>query len=109
MLTGHRSAWRRRRQSSRAMRIAVLLAIPTALGVALGIVIAVKGGNASHINQSALAGSASPSASASASQPAAAAAANVSCDLIVPANALTAHGPATPLQLTRPNGNDPQS
>ena len=107
MLTGHRSAWRRRRQSSRATRIAVLLAIPAALGLTLGIVIAVKGGNASQINQSALAVSASPSASASAA-PAAAAAANVSCDLIVPPTALTAQGLATPWQLTGPNGNDPQ-
>jgi hypothetical protein len=124
MLTGHRSAWRRRRRSSRAMRIAVPLAIPMALGLTLGIVLAVSGGNTTQINPSALGASATPSASAMASGSGAAAAAsptasatatapaaaaaNVSCDLIVPANALTAQGLATPWQLTGPNGNNPQ-
>jgi hypothetical protein len=38
----------------------------------------------------------------------AAPAANVNCDLIVPANALTARGLATPWRLTGPGGNNPQ-
>ena len=42
MLSGHGSAWRRRR-NSRAARIAVPLAIPMALGLTLGIVLAVSG------------------------------------------------------------------
>jgi hypothetical protein len=49
-----------------------------------------------------------PSGSASASDPAptaqAAAAANVNCDIIVPANPLSAQGLATPWQLTGPDG-----
>src|SRR6266581_5820076 len=79
MLSGHRSAWRRR-GNSRAARIAVPLAIPMALGLTLGIVLAVSSGNTSHITQSALGASASPSASgpaaaAAAASPTAAAAA----------------------------------
>ena len=70
MLSGHRSAWRRRGRNSRAARIAAPLAIPMALGLTLGIIIAVSGGNATRIDQSALgscagsAGSAAPSGSA---------------------------------------------
>ncbi|HEX6526954.1 MAG TPA: hypothetical protein VF070_44105 [Streptosporangiaceae bacterium] len=124
MLTGHRSAWHRRRRSRRAMRVAVPLAIPVALGLTLGIVLAVSGGHTTPINPSALGASATPPASAmatgsgaaAAASPTAnattaapaAAAANVSCDLIVPPNALTAQGLATPWQLTGPNGNNPQ-
>ena len=167
MLSGDRSARRRRGRNSRAARIAVPLAIPMALGLTLGIVIAVSDTNTTHITQSALgdcatastspaaaasgpaaaasgspaaaasgpaaaasgspaaaasgpgaAASASASASASAapcpsasasasgSAPAApaATAANVNCDIIVPANPLSARGLATPYQLTGPAG-----
>jgi hypothetical protein len=116
MRTGQRSAWRRRGRKSRAARIAVPLAIPMALGLTLGIIIAVSGGNATTINQSALgasaspSGSASPSAAASPSASGAAAAttaANVNCDIIVPANPLSAQGLATPYQLTGPDGMSP--
>jgi hypothetical protein len=65
MLSGHRSAWRRRGRNSRAARIAVPLAIPMALGLTLGVILAVSGGNATTINQSALGACASPSASPS--------------------------------------------
>jgi len=93
-----------------------------ALGLTLGIILAVSGGNTTHIDQSALGASASPSASASAAvaaasaaptttaaapAAAAAAAANVNCDIIVPANPLSAQGLATPYQLTGPNGTTP--
>jgi hypothetical protein len=94
------------------------------LGLALGVIVAFSSsGKPTPINQSALGATATPSAGASgsasaaaaapsptaaATSPAAAAAANVSCDLIVPANALTAQGLATPWQITGPNGNDPQ-
>ena len=61
MLSGHRSAGRRRGGKSRAARIAVPLAIPMALGLTLGIVLAVSGGNTTKIDQSALGASASPS------------------------------------------------
>ena len=65
MLSGHRSAWRRRGRNSRAARLAVPLAIPMALGLTLGIILAVSGGHVSKIQQSAMGASASPSASAS--------------------------------------------
>ena len=120
MQSGQRSAWRRR-GNSRAARLAVPLAIPMALGLTLGIILAVSGGNTTHIDQSALGASGSPSASASAAvaaasatptttaaaAPAAAAAANVNCDIIVPANPLSAQGLATPYQLTGPDGTSP--
>ena len=57
---------------------------------------------------SAVASGAAASPAATATAPAAAAAAaNVSCDIIVPANPLTAKGLATPYQLTGPNGMTP--
>ena len=78
MLSGHRSAWRRRGRNSRAARIAVPLAIPMALGLTLGIILAVSGGPVTTINQSAT-GCVSPSASPAASgSPAAAASASAS-------------------------------
>src|SRR6266702_5861886 len=92
MLSGHRSAWRRRSSSSRAARIAVPLAIPMALGLTLGIILAISGGNTTHIDQSALGASASPSGSASAAAAGAAtptttaAAANAANAAIPPVN-----------------------
>ncbi len=73
MLSGHRSARRRRGNKSRAARIAVPLAIPMALGLTLGIIIAVSSGNSTTIAQSALGSCASAAASASAPAPAASA------------------------------------
>src|ERR1700733_6577094 len=74
MLSGHRSAWRRRSGKSRAARIAIPLAIPMALGLTLGLILAVSGGPVTTINQSALGACGSPSASPAASgSPAAAA------------------------------------
>ena len=71
MLSGHRSAWRRRR-NSRAARIAIPLAIPMALGLTLGIFLAVSGGGtATTFDQSALGSCASAAASASGAAPAA--------------------------------------
>ena len=65
MLSGHRSARRRRSNKSRAARIAVPLAIPMALGLTLGIIIAVSGGGkATTIQQSAMGSCASAAASA---------------------------------------------
>ena len=69
MLSGHRSAWRRRR-NSRAARIAIPLAIPMALGLTLGIFLTVSGGGtATTIDQSALGSCASAAASASGAAP----------------------------------------
>jgi len=119
MLNGHRSAWRRRGGKSRAARIAVPLAIPMALGLTLGIILAVSGNNTTKIDQSATAvaasaspsGSVSPSASGSADPTSTATTAtsttNVNCDIIVPANPLSAQGLATPYQLTGTDGQTP--
>ena len=86
MLSGHGSAWRRRR-NSRAARIAVPLAIPMALGLTLGVVLAVSGSNTTTVAQSALGSCASAAASASAAPAASAPAAS--------APAVAASAPAT--------------
>jgi hypothetical protein len=89
-----------------------------ALGLTLGVILAVNSGTPSTVIQQSAAGaaatpSASGSAAAAAAKPAAAAAApaaaaaNVSCNIIVPANPLSAQGLATPYQLTGPNGMTP--
>jgi hypothetical protein len=88
MLSGHGSAWRRR-QNSRAARIAVPLAIPMALGLTLGIIIAVSGGNTTTIAQSALGDCATAAASAGASGAAPAASASA------PVAAASASAPAS--------------
>src|SRR6478736_26940 len=88
MLSGHGSAWRRRR-NSRAARIAVPLAIPMALGLTLGIVLAVSGGNTTTIAQSALGDCATAAASAGASGAAPAASASA------PVAAASASAPAS--------------
>ncbi len=115
MLTGHRSAWRRRPRG-RAARLAIPLAIPMALGLTLGVVLAFSSGAPRTTIQQADAGAtATPTASASGpasavaspSASAPAAPANVSCDIIVPANPLSAKGLATPYQLTGPDGQSP--
>ena len=100
MLSGHKSARRRRGRNSRAVRIAVPLAIPMALGLTLGIILAVSGGHTTQIAQSAGTASASPSASGSTPadpsdppRPKAAAAA------AVPPAATFANGPVATRQL----------
>jgi hypothetical protein len=113
-------AWRRHMRRNRSSGIAVAVAIPVALGLVVAVVIAVSGRSVgADLGDTALGASASPSASAAASvAPAAAAsatstaaattaAANVNCDIIVPANPLSAQGLATPYQLTGTNGMTP--
>ena len=105
-----RQSWRRRGSRSRAARIAVPLAIPMALGLTLGIVITVSGGNHSTVSPAAAEASASPSATptpSATSSVATTATANVNCDIIVPAQPLTAKGLATAYQLTGPDGMTP--
>jgi len=119
MLNGHRSAWRRRGGKSRAARIAVPLAIPMALGLTLGIILALSGGNTTNLAQPAsdLGASASASGSASGSPSAdptstattTTSTTNVNCDIIVPANPLSARGLATAYQLTGTDGQSPQA
>jgi hypothetical protein len=100
MLSGHRSAWRRRGRNSRAARIAVPLAIPMALGLTLGIILAISGGSVSKIQQSALGASASPSGSASGAAPSAAPAASATAAAAaVPAAATFANGRVSGRQL----------
>jgi hypothetical protein len=113
MHNGHRSAWRRRTRRSRVARIAVPLAIPVALGLVIGGVIAFQGGSSnSGINQVALGTFVSPSPSASpaatgTATPATTLTVNVNCDIIVPANPMSARGLATPYQLTGTDGMTP--
>jgi hypothetical protein len=103
-----------------------------ALGLTLGIILGVSGGATPHtaIQQAAADSTASPSASGSASPAAspsaspsvspsvspsgsapapAPAAGNVSCDIVVPADPLTARGLATPYQLTGTDGASPDA
>jgi hypothetical protein len=96
MLSGHRSAWRRRGRRDRAVRIAVPLTIAMALGVTLGLILA-PSGKTTKINSAAAASSAGVSSSAN----------NPNCSIIVPANPLSAKGLATPYQLTGPDGESP--
>jgi hypothetical protein len=115
-------ARRRRMRGNRSSRTAVWLAIPAVVGLGIGVVIAVSGRPAvTDLGATALGASASPSASAPAAAPSVApsatgtgtgtatttAAANVNCDIIVPHNALTARGLATPYQLTGTGGQSP--
>ena len=119
MVSGNRSAWRRRRNRNRVARIALPLGIPVALALVVVAVVAfTSGGHSANISQTALGAQASASPSASAAAPTSTAtsttgtttttaAANVSCDIIVPANPLSAQGLATPYQLTGTGGMSP--
>jgi hypothetical protein len=109
---GRRSAWRRRTQRSGVARIAVQLAVPVALGLVIGGVLAFQAGSSnSGIDQVPLGILVSPSPSASVPSMTTAQATtltgNVSCDIIVPANPLSARGLATPYQLTGTDGMTP--
>jgi hypothetical protein len=101
----------RRMGRSRMARFAVPIAIPVALGLVLGAFIAFSGGGHSSLSQTALGVAASPSPSPSASATSGTTTTttttNVNCDIVVPANPLTAQGLATPYQLTGPNGMTP--
>jgi hypothetical protein len=94
-------------------RIAAQLAVAVALGLVIGGVIAFQAGSSnSGLYQVALGTPVTPTPSASVpasitATPAPAATANVDCDLVVPADPLSAHGLATPYQLTGPHGRSP--
>jgi hypothetical protein len=114
MLTGHGRAGRGRGGRGRFSPLAIPLAVPIALALVLGIIIAVaRSGGHQDLSQVALGATASPSASASATPSATSstttttATTNVSCDIIVPANPLSATGLATPYQLTGTDGMTP--
>jgi hypothetical protein len=114
MLTGHGRAGRGRGGRGRFSPLAIPLAVPIALALVLGIIIAVaRSGGHQDLSQVALGATASPSASASATPSATSstttttATTNVNCDIIVPANPLSAQGLATPYQLTGTDGMTP--
>jgi len=79
-----------------------------ALGLTLGIILALSGGNGTKIDQSSLGASPkAPPGSAVPAQPAspdAASPATARCGIIVPADPLSAPGLSTPYQLTSPSG-----
>ena len=93
--------------------IAGQLAVPVALGLVIGGVLAFQAGSSnSGVQQVPLGTFVSPSPSASAAAlmttaPAATLKTNANCDIIVPANPLSARGLATPYQLTGTGGRTP--
>jgi hypothetical protein len=116
MASRHRSAWRRRRDSRRTARLAIIFAVPVVLGLVIGAVVAFNPGGTQRpaISVAPLGATQAPSDSGTAANPAATGsapiitdAANVNCDVIVPANPLTAQGLATPYLLTGPGGMSP--
>src|ERR1700733_3838895 len=117
MASRHRSTWRRRRPGrSRAARLAIFFAVPVVLGLVIGAVVAFNGGapQGPTVAVTPLGATQSPSGSGSAASPAVTGgapivtdAANVNCDIIVPANPLSAQGLASPYLLTGPGGMSP--
>jgi hypothetical protein len=86
--------------------------VPVALGLVIGGVLAFQAGSSnSGLYQVALGAPvrATPSVSvpSTTATPGTKLAANVDCDIVVPANPLTAHGLATPYQLTGTHGKTP--
>jgi hypothetical protein len=95
-------------------RVIVPMAIPMALALALGMVLALSGKpSATRLDESSLGVNANQNANAgqNANQNANQEAANpaMRCELIVPLNALTARGLASPWELTGPSGESPAS
>jgi hypothetical protein len=73
-----------------------------ALGLTLGIVLALSGGNDTHISQSSLGSSPGPAPAAVAPPPAspdAASSGHATCAIVIPAHPLSARGLSTPYQL----------
>jgi len=105
---------RRGAQGRGIARIAAQLAVPVALGLVIGLVLAFQAGSGNAgIAPAPLGAPVSPGLSASAlallgTAPAASpTTTNVNCDIIVPADPLSARGLATPYQLTGVNGKTP--
>ena len=92
-------------------RVAGQLAVPAVLGLVIGVVLAFQSGTSNAgLTQIPLGTYVTPAASntAAALTPQAAGMnANATCDLIVPANPLSAQGLATPYVLTGPDGMTP--
>jgi hypothetical protein len=74
-----------------------------ALGLTLGIILALSGGNGTHISQSSLGSSPRPAPVSTGPQPAspnAVSSGNATCGIVVPAQPLSARGLSTPYELT---------
>ena len=91
--------------------VAGQLAVPAVLGLVIGIVIAFQSGTSNAgLTRIPLGTYVTPAASntaAALAAPAPSMKSNTTCDLIVPANPLSAQGLATPYQLTGPHGTTP--
>jgi len=94
-------------------RVAGQLAVPAVLGLVIGVVLAFQSGTSnSGLTQIPLGTYVTPAASDTAAAlpataPAASMKAKTTCDIIVPADPLSAAGLATPYQLTGPSGMTP--
>jgi hypothetical protein len=89
-------------------RIAVRLIVPVALGLLIGGVLAFQSGTSnSGVNPVPLGLLVSPTPSPNVSTTPATSLTSVNCDIIVPANPLSARGLATPYQLTGTDGMTP--
>jgi hypothetical protein len=106
-----RAPWRRRLQDSGMSRVAWQLAVPAVLGLVIGVVLAFQSGTSnSGLTQIPLGTYVTPTASDTAAAlgaPVASVSSNATCDIIVPADPLSAQGLAAPYQLTGPNGMTP--
>jgi hypothetical protein len=111
MHDGRWSARRRRMRESGMSRVAWQLAVPAVLGLVIGVVVAFQSGTSNAgLTQIPLGTYVTPAASntaAALTAPAARMNSNTTCDIIVPANPLSAQGLATPYRLTGPNGITP--
>jgi hypothetical protein len=98
-------------QESGMSRVAGQLAVPAVLGLVIGVVLAFQSGTSNAgLTQIPLGTYVTPAASntaAALTAPAASTTSSTTCDIIVPANPLTAQGLATPYRLTGPNGMTP--
>jgi hypothetical protein len=111
MHDGLSSAWRRRVQETGVSRVAGQLVVPAVLGLVIGVVLAFQSGTSnSGLTQIPLGTYVTPAATDTAAAltgPAASMNSNTTCEIIVPANPLSAQGLATPYQLTGRNGMTP--
>jgi hypothetical protein len=100
-------------QETGMSRVAGQLAVPAVLGLVIGVVLAFQSGTSNAgLTQIPLGTYVTPTATNTASAlktsaPPASTESNTTCDIIVPANPLSAQGLATPYQLTGPNGMTP--
>ncbi len=111
MRSERRPAWWRRMRETGMSRVAGQLAVPAVLGLVIGVVLAFQSGTSNAgLTQIPLGTYVTPAASntaAALTAPGASMKSNTTCDIIVPADPLSARGLATPYQLTGPHGTTP--